>query len=142
KGLNLDLMRLQVRSAMVGRWFFMFVGVIAAVGPALVFWFGGRRAIAGAVSLGTVIAFVTYLGNLYRPIGSLANIYVDVQGALAVFDRIFEYLDLVPDVRQKPDAVVVPQSSGRIAFEDVRFTYPAPPPGRTGAPGQSLAEAS
>src|SRR6266542_1211077 len=79
KGLNRDLMALQVRSAMVGRWFFMFVGVIAAVGPALVFWFGGRRAIAGAVSIGTVVAFVTYLGNLYRPIGSLANIYVDVQ---------------------------------------------------------------
>ena len=94
--------------------------------------------------MGTVIAFVTYLGNLYRPIGSLANIYVDVQGALAIFDRIFQYLDLVPDVREKPDAVTLPPAKGRIIFKDVRFTYPSPPPGRgvTLAPGQSLAEAT
>jgi ATP-binding cassette subfamily B protein len=140
--LNQDLMGLQVRSAMVGRWFFMFVGAIAAIGPALVFWFGGRESIAGTVSIGTVIAFVTYLGNLYRPVGSLANIYVDVQGAMAVFDRIFQYLDLVPDVREKPDAVALGQAEGRIAFDDVHFTYPAPPPGRALAPGQSLAEAT
>jgi ATP-binding cassette subfamily B protein len=140
--LNRELMRLQVRSAMVGRWFFMFVGAVAAIGPALVFWFGGREAIQGSISMGTVIAFVTYLGNLYRPIGSLANIYVDVQGALAVFDRIFQYLDLVPDVQEKPDAVALPPVKGRIVFEDVRFTYPSPPPGRTPAPGQSLAEAT
>jgi ATP-binding cassette subfamily B protein len=120
----------------------MFVGAIASIGPALVFWFGGREAIAGSVSIGTVIAFVTYLGNLYRPIGSLANIYVDVQGALAIFDRIFEYLDLVPDVREKPDAVAMPSAQGRIVFKDVRFTYPTPPPGRVLAPGQSLAEAT
>ena len=50
----------------------------------------------------SVIAFVTYLGNLYSSIGQLANIYVDLQGAMAIFDRIFEYLDLVPDVREKP----------------------------------------
>jgi ATP-binding cassette subfamily B protein len=130
KGLNLDLMRLQIRSAMVGRWFFMFVGAVAGVGPALVFWFGGREAIRGAVTMGTVLAFVTYLGNLYRPMGQLANIYVDVQGALAVFERIFEYLDLVPDVQDRPGATALPAAKGRIVFEGVDFTYPVPPPGR------------
>jgi ATP-binding cassette subfamily B protein len=142
KGLNRDLMRLQVRSAMVGRWFYMFVGAIAAIGPALVFWFGGRQAIQGSISLGTVIAFVTYLGNLYRPIGQLANVYVDVQGAMAVFDRIFEYLDLVPDVRERPNAIALPPARGRITFDDVRFTYPSPPPGRALTPGQSGAAAA
>jgi ATP-binding cassette subfamily B protein len=142
KSLNFELMRLQVRSAMVGRWFFMFVGAVAAIGPALVFWFGGREAIRGAVSVGTVIAFVTYLGNLYRPVGSLANIYVDVQGALAVFDRIFEYLDLVPDVKERQGAIALPPVSGRIAFEEVRFTYPSPPPGRAPEPDRSLAEST
>src|SRR6266542_2031012 len=142
EGMNRELMALQVRSAMVGRWFFMFVGAVAAIGPALVFWFGGREAISGAVSLGTVIAFVTYLGNLYRPVGQMANIYVDVQGAMAVFDRIFEYLDLVPDVQEKPNAIPLPPVQGRITFEDGTFTYPAPPPGRALAPGQSLAEAT
>ncbi len=128
KIINRELMSLQIRSAMVGRWFFMFVSVISSVGPALVFWFGGREVIEGRMTIGTVVAFVTYLGNLYRPIGQLANIYVDVQGALAVFDRIFEYLDLVPDVQEKPNAIVMPPAKGRIVFEDVRFTYPAPPP--------------
>ncbi|MGH2370337.1 MAG: ABC transporter ATP-binding protein, partial [Chloroflexota bacterium] len=141
RGLNRELMGLQIHSAMVGRWFRMFVSVIATVGPALVFWYGGREAIQGTLTIGTVLAFVTYLGNLYRPIGSLANIYVDVQGALAVFERIFEYLDLVPDVREKPDAVTLPTARGRIAFEDVHFTYPVPPPGRQPGQGASAAAA-
>jgi ATP-binding cassette, subfamily B, bacterial len=130
KGLNVDLMKLQIRSAMVGRWFFLFIGVVGSVGPALVFWYGGREAIFGTLTIGTVLAFVAYLGNLYRPMGQLANIYVDVQGAFAVFERIFEYLDLVPDVQQRPGAVELQDARGRIVFEDVHFTYPAPPPGR------------
>ncbi|HEV2122276.1 MAG TPA: ABC transporter ATP-binding protein, partial [Chloroflexota bacterium] len=142
--LNRDLMALHIRSAMVGRWFFMFVGVLATAGPALVYWYGGHQAIAGTLTLGTLIAFVAYLANLYRPTGQLANIYVDLQGAMAVFDRIFEALDLVPDVQEKPDAVVLSSAQGRIAFENVSFTYPVPPPGRdqaaaaVGAPGDVM----
>jgi ATP-binding cassette, subfamily B, bacterial len=141
--LNRDLMKLHIRSAMVGRWFFMFVAVLATAGPALVYWYGGHQAIAGTLTLGTLIAFVAYLGNLYRPVGQLANIYVDLQGAMAVFDRIFEALDLVPDVQETRNATVLPAAKGRIVFEDVSFTYPAPPPGRdgnaSGAPGDRLA---
>jgi ATP-binding cassette subfamily B protein len=133
--INRDLMRLQIRSAMVGRWFFLFIGALSSIGPALVYWYGGREAILGTLTIGTVLAFVTYLGNLYRPMGQLANIYVDVQGAFAVFDRIFEYLDLVPDVQERPGAIALPPARGRIAFENVDFTYPAPPPGR--GPGEA-----
>ena len=128
KQLNTELMRLQIRSNMVGRWFFMFVGVVSAVGPAAVYWYGGRQVIEGSISVGTIVAFVAYLGSLYRPISQLANIYVDIQGALAIFDRIFEYLDLVPDVQERPGAMVLGRAEGRIGFEGVHFTYPPPPP--------------
>ncbi|MGI8424336.1 MAG: ABC transporter ATP-binding protein [Chloroflexota bacterium] len=128
KQLNGELMKLQIRSNMVGRWFFMFVGVVSAVGPAAVYWYGGRQVIAGTISVGTIVAFVAYLGALYRPISQLANIYVDLQGALAIFDRIFEYLDLVPDVRERPGAATIGRADGLISFDDVHFTYPPPPP--------------
>lgn len=128
KQLNAELMRLQIRSNMVGRWFFMFVGVVSAVGPAAVYWYGGRQVINGTLSVGTIVAFVAYLGALYRPISQLANIYVDIQGALAIFERIFEYLDLVPDVQERPGAVKLARAEGRIALEGVHFTYPPPPP--------------
>jgi ATP-binding cassette subfamily B protein len=121
--INKDLMALQIRQAMVGRWFFMLMAVLSAVGPALIYWYGGRLVISGALTIGTVVAFVAYLGNLYRPVTSLANVYVDLRGALGVFDRIFEYLDMVPEVQDAPGATVLPASSGRVTFRDVTFSY-------------------
>jgi ATP-binding cassette subfamily B protein len=125
---NKAVMALQLRQAMVGRWMFLFIGVIAAAGPALVYWYGGRRIIQGdaeavGLSIGTIIAFVAYLSNLYRPVAGLANIYVDLQGAFAVFVRIFEYLDLKPDVADRPGAPALPRAAGRIAFDAVTFAY-------------------
>ena len=119
---------------MVGRWFFLFIGVVGSVGPALVFWFGGRRPSSATLTIGTVLAFVAYLGNLYRPMGQLANIYVDVQGAFAVFDRIFEYLDLVPDVQQRPRCR---RAAGRQGTDRLRGrrTSPTPPPLPARGPG-------
>ncbi|GAC1400199.1 MAG: hypothetical protein NVSMB65_18080 [Chloroflexota bacterium] len=122
--INRDLMALEIRQAMVGRWFFMVLGVLASVGPALIYWYGGRLVIEGALSVGTVVAFVAYLGNLYRPVTSLANVYVDLRGALGVFDRIFEYLDMVPEVRDAPDAAPLPPARGQVTFRDVTLTYP------------------
>ncbi len=133
--LNLDLMSLQIRSAMVGRWFFMFVGVVGAVGPALIFWYGGHLVLGEELGLGTIVAMVTLLNNLYRPAGQLANIYVELQGALAVFERIFEYIDMTPEVRDKPGAVVLEPAQGQVRFERVSFTYPPPPPGGLIDPG-------
>ncbi|HEV7216735.1 MAG TPA: ABC transporter ATP-binding protein, partial [Chloroflexota bacterium] len=92
--INQDLMQLQIRQTMVGRWFFLLMSVLSAVGPALIYWYGGHLVISGKLSVGTVVAFVAYLGNLYRPVTNLANVYVDLRGALGVFDRIFEYLDM------------------------------------------------
>ena len=125
---NREVLELQVRQAMAGRWLFMVVSVLAAAGPALIYWYGGRRIIlhgeaAGGLSIGTIIAFVAYLAGLYRPAGQLSNIYVDVQGALAVFARVFEYLDIEPEVRDKPGAVKLPQVRGQIRFDGVTFAY-------------------
>ena len=133
--LNRDLMSLQIRSAMVGRWFFMFVGVVGAVGPALIFWYGGHLVLGDELELGTIVAMVTLLNNLYRPAGQLANIYVELQAALAVFERIFEYLDMTPEVRDKPGAAVLGPAQGQVRFEHVSFTYPPPPPGGMIDPG-------
>ena len=93
---NRDLMELNVRQAMAGRWLFMCLSTISVAGPALIYWYGGYQAIQNQLSVGTIIAFVAYLTNLYRPVAQLASVYVDVLGAMAVFERIFEYLDTRP----------------------------------------------
>ena len=123
---NREVMDLNVRQALVGRWLFMFLSVFSVTGPALVYWYGGSLAIQRQLSVGTIIAFVAYLTNLYRPLSQLANVYVDVQGAMAVFERIFEFLDLRPEVEDKQDARALPEAQGHIRFENVSFSYPAP----------------
>ncbi len=127
---NREVLDLQMKQAMTGRWMFMFLSVIASAGPALIYWYGGWRIIDSdgaepTLTIGTIIAFVAYLANLYRPAGQLANIYVDVQGALAVFVRIFEYLDMDPEVSDRPSARPLPASAGDVRFEHVTFTYKA-----------------
>src|SRR5207302_11486530 len=88
-----------------------------------VYWYGGMLVIRGAITVGTVVAFVAYLANLYRPATRLAGVYVDVQGALGIFQRIFTYLDLEPEVRDRPGAPDLGPVRGEICFEDVTFTY-------------------
>lgn len=123
---NRQVAELSVKQAMAGRWLFMCLSVVSVAGPAMIYWYGGFQAIQGELTVGTIIAVVAYLTNLYRPIGALANIYVDVMGALAVFERIFEYLDLTPEVEDSPHALTLPATDGRIVFEGVCFTYPTP----------------
>jgi len=121
-----ELVELNVKQAMAGRWLFMALSVVSVAGPAMVYLYGGWLCIQEELSIGAIIAFVAYLSNLYRPMAQLANVYVDVQGALAVFERIFEYLDLRPEVEDAPDAVDLPEVGGRITFEGVSFAYPKP----------------
>ncbi len=118
---------LNVKQAMAGRWLFMVLSVFSVAGPALIYLYGGHQAIRGALSIGTLIAFVAYLTNLYRPVGQIANVYVDLQGALAVFERIFDYLDREQDVRDADDAIELTEVRGNIRLEKVSFKYPRPP---------------
>ena len=127
--LNRRLAALQVRQAMVGRWFFMIIGTIFSITPAFVYWLAGYLAIQGdptAPTIGDIVAFTTLQSRLFFPLGQLLNVQVEIQGALALFDRIFEYLELDPVIVDAPDAVDLAAGpvAGRIRFRDVSFTYP------------------
>lgn len=125
---NSDVMNLQIRQAMAGRWLFMMLMIFASVGPALIYWYGGRLIImesggTAKLTIGTIIAFVAYLSGLYRPASQMANIYVDIQGALAVFVRIFEYIDMDPDVKDAENAIELDTVAGSLKFDNVSFRY-------------------
>jgi ATP-binding cassette, subfamily B, bacterial len=121
---NRELMEVQIRGNMLGRWFRMMLQVFEALGPALIFLVGGHLILSGELTLGTTIAFVTLLGRLYGPISMLANVHVEVMGSLALFHRIFEYLDTQPDIFDAPTAYPLPEPvRGQITFQDVTFEY-------------------
>lgn len=117
---------LNVQQAVVGRWLRMVLTVFSAMGPALVYWYGGYEVIRKNLTPGLLIAFAALLSLLYRPLMQLASVYVDIQGAFAVFERIFAYLDMRPDVADRPEAKAHPRTEGRIVFEGVSFSYPGP----------------
>jgi ATP-binding cassette subfamily B protein len=123
------LMDLEVRLAMVGRWFIGAINAMVIAGPALV-WVGGAwLAIHGGLTIGTIVAFVAYFGRLYTPASALAGVQVQIVSALAVFERIFDYLDMpVEGGPERTDAIELPRVRGAIAFENVTFSYdPARP---------------
>ena len=127
--LNRELARLQIRQAMVGRWFFMIIGTIFSITPAFVYWLAGYLAIQGdptAPTIGDIVAFTTLQSRLFFPLGQLLNVQVEIQGALALFDRIFEYLEMDPEIVDAPDAVALDRSTirGAVRFRDVSFRYP------------------
>ncbi|MGK2851426.1 MAG: ABC transporter ATP-binding protein [Candidatus Limnocylindrales bacterium] len=129
RGLNAKLAALQIRQAMVGRWFFMIIGTIFSITPAFVYWLAGFLAIQNdptAPTIGDIVAFTTLQSRLFFPLGQLLNVQVEIQGALALFDRIFEYLEMDPEIVDAPDAVTLrpDQVRGQVRFRDVSFGYP------------------
>ena len=131
--LNKRLAALQIRQAMVGRWFFMIVGTVFSITPAFVYWLAGWLAINGdpsAPTIGDIVAFTTLQSRLFFPLGQLLSVQVEIQGALALFDRIFEYLEMDPEIVDAPDAVALDAATvrGAIRFRDVTFRYPVAPP--------------
>jgi ATP-binding cassette subfamily B protein len=121
---NRDLMDAQMRANMLGRWFRMLLQVFEALGPALIYLVGGYLVITQELTLGTMIALMALLGRLYGPMSQLANIHVEVMGSLALFDRIFEYLDTEPDVRDAPGAAhPAAPARGAVSLRDVTFEY-------------------
>jgi ATP-binding cassette, subfamily B, bacterial len=122
--LNAELRTLNIRQAMIGRWFFMLMGVLGTTGPAILWLFGGYLVLTHRASLGTVVTFATVLlARLYGPVGQLANLQVNVTGSLALFQRLFEYLDLPPDITEKPNAISLESANGAVTFDDVTFRY-------------------
>jgi ATP-binding cassette, subfamily B, bacterial len=118
------LMQLEIDLAMVGRWFLASVTAMVVIGPALVWFGGGWYAIAAGLQVGVIVAFVSFIqGRLYGPAAALAGIQVQIVSALAVFERIFDYLDMRPEEYDPPDAVALPGVRGDIRFENVTFGY-------------------
>ncbi|MDQ3688466.1 MAG: ABC transporter ATP-binding protein/permease [Chloroflexota bacterium] len=119
---------LQIRGQMIGRWFFALIGTFFSIMPAFVYLLAGSLIIGGDtnVSIGTIVAFTTLQSRLFFPLGQLLNVQVEIQGALALFDRIFEYLEMDQEITDAPDAVELsPRGiSGGVRFDDVSFRYP------------------
>jgi len=142
---NQTLTDLEVRQQMIGRWFFMFIGTFFSITPAVVYLVAGvqiiHNPVGAGITLGGIVAFTTLQSRLFFPIGQLLSVQVEIQGALALFDRIFEYLDLPVEIQDTPHALHLDpnESRGEIAFNDVSFTYKRDD---AAAPGGLLAAAT
>jgi len=121
---SLRLSSLEVRQRMAGRWVMAAIQTSFAVMPAAVYWFGGLALAHGshAITIPTLVSFTTLQTRLFFPVGSLLGVGLDVQTSLALFDRIFEYLDQPIDIEEKPDARAVGQA-GDVVFDHVWFRY-------------------
>jgi ATP-binding cassette subfamily B protein len=126
---NDELTRVSVRQQMTGRGFFVLVQTFFGMAPAIVWAFGGWLLFhdRGGLSTGDIVAFTAIQARLLFPLAGLLNRGVDVTSALALFERIFEYLDLKPEIEDPPDPVLVTRESvrGEVAFNDVGFQYDA-----------------
>ncbi len=141
---NDQVRQLTLRQNLVGRWFFFFLALFAAIGPALIYGYGGWLAIRSEVTVGTIVALVAYLGRLYGPVSSLLNVQVDLTTAGALFESNFAYLDFPNEIAEKPNAVRLIAPRGELKFEDVSFEYEAGKPVLSGVsfearPGELVA---
>ena len=125
-----DLADLEVRSRMAGRWRMASVQMAFSIMPALVYWFAGYTIAHGnaAISIGTVVAFTTLQTRLFFPLQSLLSVGIDIQTSLALFHRIFEYLDLPVDIAEREQPVELDEVVGELRFEGVSFGYDADGP--------------
>ncbi|MER7895118.1 ABC transporter ATP-binding protein [Streptomyces sp. NPDC096046] len=119
------LVDLEVRSNMAGRWRMAVITIVMAALPAVIYWTAGMALRLGGpqVSIGTIVAFVSLQQGLFRPAVSLLSTGVQIQTSLALFQRIFEYLDLPIDITERPDAVRLDRVKGEVRFENVSFGY-------------------
>ena len=113
-----------IRIAMANRWFFTALTLVAALATAVTYGLGGNLVIQGAITLGTLLALVALLAQLYGPLTALSNVRVDIMTALVSFERVFEVLDLDPLVREPAEPRALPSGALGVEFDSVSFTYP------------------
>jgi len=118
-----DVRDIGIRRAVLGSTFFMILGLVSAVGTALVYGLGGYFVITGSFTIGTIVAFGSYLGQLYGALQGLAGAPVDFSTSMVSFERVFEVLDLPHDIVEKKDALPLPAVNGELVFDNVKFTY-------------------
>jgi ATP-binding cassette, subfamily B, bacterial len=112
-----------VARAIIGALFFVFIGLLSAVGTALVYGIGGYLVIQKAFTIGTIVAFGAYLGSLYATLQNLTNAPVDFATSVVSFERVFEVIDLPHDITEKPDALSLKDVRGDLTFDQVSFRY-------------------
>jgi ATP-binding cassette subfamily B protein len=133
---NSRLARLFIRQQMVGRSFMALIGTFFSISPALVYLLAGyllfgnhgkpvSMPLIGTLSVGTLVGFTTLQSRLFFPIGQMLQVQIEVTGAFALFDRVFEYLDMSHDITDKPGALTLrpEQVEGEVEFRDVSFSY-------------------
>ena len=113
-----------IQTAMLNRIFFVGITSVAAVATAFAYGIGGQLAIAGSISVGTLLAITALLARLYGPLTALSNVRIDVMTALVSFERVFEVLDLHPMIVDRPDAKQLIAKNLDVEFKDVSFSYP------------------
>src|SRR5262245_5855107 len=130
QGENERLTGLQMKQTMIGRSFFAIVGTFFSITPALVYLVAGwvLSNNPGALTAGTIVAFTTLQSRLFFPIGSMLQVSTEIHSSMALFDRIFEYLDMDHEIDDAPDAIAIPPHEvlGRVQFESVSFRYDTP----------------
>ena len=112
-----------IERAVLGSQFFVFIGLVSVVGTALVYWVGGILVIEGAFTIGTIVAFVIYLTQLYAPLQALTNAPVDFAQSIVSFERVFEIIDLPLEIAERPAAIHLDKVTGDLVFDDVTFRY-------------------
>jgi ATP-binding cassette subfamily B protein len=120
---NQRLRSIAMRRLIAGRWFNMATGLFGGLAPALIYWYGGRAVIGESLTLGSVVAMAVLTQRVFQPFAAIARVNTTVLSSLALFERIFDYLDLPLDVQERPNAVNLPRAQGALRFERVSFTY-------------------
>jgi len=124
KDINKDATKLQIKESLAGRWFFMVVSTVVAIGPMIIYLFGGLILINYSdITVGSIVMFVALLARLYGPVTSFANISVDVTRSMALFERIFNYFAIKREIKDKPGAINLKKVEGFIKFNNVYFSY-------------------
>lgn len=116
-----------IRRATIGSTFFVIFGLVSAVGTALVYGLGGYFVITDVFTVGTIVAFGSYLGNLYGTLQGLASAPVEFSTSMVSFERVFEVIDLPQDIEEKENAIELKNVSGKIEFDNVSFDYHVDP---------------
>ena len=112
-----------IRRAVIGSSFFVMLGLVSAVGTALVYGLGGWYVIEGTFTIGTIVAFGAYLGQLYGSLQGLAGAPVEFSTSMVSFERVFEIIDLPQDIAEKENALVLRDANGNLEFDSVNFNY-------------------
>jgi ATP-binding cassette, subfamily B, bacterial len=114
---------MDVQRSVIGVLFFAIIGLVTAVGTALVYGFGGYFVIQKTFTIGTIVAFGSYLGNLYSTLQTLSNAPVTFSTSVVSFERVFEVLDLPQEIADQKDAIVLKDVQGDLVLENVNFNY-------------------